>query len=156
MKFTLSTALLTGLAALVSAQSPQMPGLAANCNRYHYVQSGDTCAVVAANNGISVAQFLSWNTAVDSGCTNLWLGYYVCTGVSGSLTGGGSFPTSTSEPMPGLPASCWRFHTVAAGDTCEVIVSRYGISLGSFYAWNPTLNSGCTNMWLGHAVCVGA
>ncbi|KAK4172182.1 hypothetical protein QBC36DRAFT_315088 [Triangularia setosa] len=204
MKFALSTALLTGLASLASAQSPQMPGLDPNCNRYHYVQSGDTCAVIASINGISVPQFLSWNSEINGECTNLWLNYFVCTGVSATTstavggttatqtsnaggggttenptstvgnggttenptstaggggtatTTGGSIPTNTSPAMPGLPASCWLFHTVGAGDTCEVIVSRYGISLGAFYAWNPEINTTCTNLWLGFAVCVGA
>ncbi|KAK4205398.1 hypothetical protein QBC40DRAFT_156814, partial [Triangularia verruculosa] len=68
------------------AQSPQMPGIVANCNRYHYVQSGDTCGAIAAINGINLTQFLSWNTEVDVNCTNLWLNYFVCTGVSGNTT----------------------------------------------------------------------
>ncbi|KAK4665398.1 hypothetical protein QC763_401460 [Podospora pseudopauciseta] len=206
MKFTLSTAILTGFATLASAQSPQMPGLAPNCNRYHYVQSGDTCAVIAAANGISVAQFLSWNSEVNAGCTNLWLNYFVCTGVSSSggtttatvtstadnggttttntvtstndnggttttatvtstagnggttTTSGGptSTPTNTSPQMPGLPSTCWLFHTVETGDTCEIIAASYGVTLAQFYAWNPEINSTCTNLWLGFAVCVGA
>ncbi|KAK0666031.1 hypothetical protein QBC41DRAFT_339383 [Cercophora samala] len=196
MKFTLSAALLTGLASLASAQSPQMPGLSPSCNRYHYVQSGDTCAVIAAANGISIAQFLSWNPEVNAGCTNLWLNYFVCTGVSATTsstagnggttlitvtstagnggtttgtatstagnggttttsTGATSTPTNTAPQMPGLPSNCSLFHTVVTGDTCEVIAASYGISLAAFAAWNPEVNSTCTNLWLGFAVCVG-
>lgn len=63
----------------VTAPSPLMPGTAGTCNRWHLVASGDQCDNIASRNGITVAQFRSWNTQVNAGCTNLWLGYYVCT-----------------------------------------------------------------------------
>jgi LysM repeat protein len=58
-----------------------MPGINANCKRYHLIASGDQCDGIAAKYGISKAQLLSYNTVVNAQCSNLWLGYYVCVGV---------------------------------------------------------------------------
>ncbi|KXX78971.1 Protein RETICULATA-RELATED 3 [Madurella mycetomatis] len=60
--------------------TPQMPGVAENCKRYHLIVSGDQCSTIASRYGISTAQFLSYNSGVNAQCTNLWLGYYVCVG----------------------------------------------------------------------------
>ena len=60
---------------------PQMPGIAPNCKRYYFVQSGDTCEVVQRAQGVTLAQIRAWNTMVNEECTNLWLGYYICVGV---------------------------------------------------------------------------
>lgn len=62
---------------------PQQPGIVSNCNRYYQVKSGDGCEVIEQKNEISSQQFLQWNTGIASDCSNVFLGYYVCTGVSG-------------------------------------------------------------------------
>ncbi|KAF2281535.1 uncharacterized protein EI97DRAFT_447481 [Westerdykella ornata] len=64
-----------------SGPTPQMPNIVANCNRFYKVKSGDSCWSIYTNAGITLNQFLSWNKAVDSSCSNLWLDYYVCVGV---------------------------------------------------------------------------
>lgn len=58
-----------------------MPGLAANCNNFYKVVSGDGCYSIEQAYGITQDQFLEWNTAVDDNCTNIWVDYYVCVGV---------------------------------------------------------------------------
>ena len=62
---------------------PQQPGLVSNCNEYYQVKSGDGCDSIAQDNGITLQQFLQWNTGIASNCLNLFLGYYVCVGVQG-------------------------------------------------------------------------
>lgn len=64
-----------------SGPQPQMPGIVSNCKKFYKVKSGDGCDAIAKANNISPAQFHAYNTFVDSKCTNLWLDYYVCTGV---------------------------------------------------------------------------
>jgi LysM repeat protein len=61
---------------------PQMPGIVSNCNKYYMVRSGDSCYTIELAQGVTLAQLLSWNTQVNSLCTNLWLSYYICIGVS--------------------------------------------------------------------------
>jgi hypothetical protein len=43
-----------------------------NCNKFHFVDKGQTCATIAALYSISTAQFIQWNPAVNSDCTGLW------------------------------------------------------------------------------------
>lgn len=56
----------------VSTPVPTQEGMVANCNKFHLVQDGQTCATIAALNSISTSQFIAWNPAVNNGCSNLW------------------------------------------------------------------------------------
>lgn len=129
--------------------SPQMPSLASNCNKYHQVQSGDGCQAIEQGAAISDAQFRAWNPTVDAGCDNLWLGYYVCVGVPGAASAG------PSPQMPNLASNCNRYYLVQSGDGCQAVERSAGISDAQFRSWNPTIDSGCDNLWLGYYVCVG-
>lgn len=44
---------------------------------------------------------------------------------------------------------------IASGDTCSSIATAAGISLSSFYAWNPAVGTTCGSLWLGYEVCIG-
>lgn len=48
------------------SNSPAMPGLAENCDKFYKVASGDTCDAIAKKNSITVAQFRSWNSLIDA------------------------------------------------------------------------------------------
>ncbi|KAJ5043210.1 LysM domain-containing protein [Bipolaris maydis] len=77
-----------GQAYCVGRSSPTPPapthtGQPANCNKWDVVQTGDGCASMAKDNGITVDQFYSWNPAVSKDCvTNFWLGQAYCVGIS--------------------------------------------------------------------------
>lgn len=138
--------------------SPIMPGAADNCNRYHMIQSGDTCDAVASKNGITVSQLKSWNTEINDSCSNLWLDYYVCTGVAGATapttttTSGPPEPT-VSPIMPGADANCDRYHKIQSGDTCDAVASKNGITVAQLKSWNTEINASCSNLWLDYYVC---
>ncbi|KAK4233582.1 LysM domain-containing protein [Achaetomium macrosporum] len=51
--------------------------------------------------------------------------------------------------------NCNKFYLVRSGDTCTAILTEYGISLATFYPWNPAVGSDCRSLWVGHYVCVG-
>ncbi|KAK3934192.1 hypothetical protein QBC46DRAFT_325534 [Diplogelasinospora grovesii] len=140
-----------------TSSSPFQPtqlGLAANCNNFHLVASGDTCLVIEGEYGITASQFSTWNPAIDAQCDNLFLGYYVCVGVPGSAT---SPPTSGPTPqMPGIVSNCKSFHLVQSGDNCFNIDNAVGITLAQFLSWNKDVDANCDNLWLGYYVCVGA
>ncbi|KAF3479684.1 LysM domain-containing protein [Arthroderma uncinatum] len=59
---------------------PLMPGVVANCTKYHLTKEGETCFSITQEAGITFDQFRSWNTEVGAYC-NIWLNYYVCIGV---------------------------------------------------------------------------
>jgi len=61
---------------------PQMPSIVPNCNKYYLVGTDDNCSTIEPEEGVTLAQLLAWNPAVNSQCTNLWLGYYICIGIS--------------------------------------------------------------------------
>ncbi|TEA19540.1 LysM domain-containing protein [Colletotrichum sidae] len=67
-------------------------------------------------------------------------------------TGNGiATPTLTQPDMVG---NCDSFYLVVSGDTCDAIVSRSRISLSQFIAWNPSVGSSCTGLWLDIHVCI--
>ena len=61
--------------------TPQMPGIVDGCKSFHLIQDGDSCWSIYTDAGITFEQFRKWNTEISAACDNLWLGYYVCTGV---------------------------------------------------------------------------
>lgn len=70
-------------------------------------------------------------------------------------------PTQSS-PSPEVPIypqaipTCQQYDTVVAGDYCDKIDARFGISLAQLQAWNPGLDSVCSNLWKGYQYCVKA
>ncbi|RDW76308.1 LysM peptidoglycan-binding domain-containing protein [Aspergillus mulundensis] len=147
----------------VTTPSPIQPGMTTSCASFHEVQSGDTCASIAQSNGISLSQFNAWNTGVGSGCSSLWLGYYVCVSEIGATTTTKA-PSTTTNPgngiatptptLPGMVSTCDAFYLVSEGDTCAGITKKKGLSLSQLYKWNTALDSTCSGLWTGYYVCV--
>lgn len=139
------------------------------CDAFHLVVSDDNCADIASSAGISVSEFETWNPTVGSGCSGLWLGYYVCVGIVGgnitsttATTTTASTSTSTGNgvtiPTPyetGMVDDCDAFHLVVSGDDCANIASDADITVDELYTWNPTVGTSCSGLWLGYYVCVG-
>jgi hypothetical protein len=58
-----------------NAPAPTFSGIPSNCNLYHMVQTGDSCASLEDEYFITDAQFHSWNPAVSTDCAeNFWQG----------------------------------------------------------------------------------
>ncbi|KAL1844415.1 hypothetical protein VTK73DRAFT_2594 [Phialemonium thermophilum] len=92
----------TTTTAPAPSNSPTMPGVAPNCDRFHKIQSGDQCDAIARTYGITVAQLRSWNTQIDAACSNLWLDYYICVHVPGAATTTSTAPAPSNSPtLPG-------------------------------------------------------
>ncbi|RJE24636.1 LysM domain protein [Aspergillus sclerotialis] len=153
--------------ASVTGPTPQQTGIAPNCNDYHLVGSGDTCASIAKDNDISLSDFYEWNPAVGSSCSSLWKGYYVCVGVSGPTTTTPGAPTTTSAtstatgsgPKPtqsGIVTGCTTYYKAEAGDTCSSIVTGHYsyLSVAQFKKWNPAVGDSCNNLLGGYYYCV--
>ncbi|KAL8381807.1 hypothetical protein RB595_005866 [Gaeumannomyces hyphopodioides] len=108
-----------------------MPGIIATCNRFYKIVSGDTCDTVARKNGVTVAQFRSWNSEINASCSNLWLDYFVCVGAPG---GGGNEPNTPQ--LPGAAPNCEKWHKIAMGDTCDNIAYRDTITVNQLRTFN--------------------
>lgn len=142
----------------VSTPTPIQSGMVSNCNKFHVVGKTTTCQGIVDYNKITMANFLKWNAGVNSGCTNLGLGNYMCVGVIG-----GSEPTPTKTaggvvtPTPtqaGMIQGCTKFHPVSSTTTCEGILNYNKITLAQFYKWNPAVKSDCSNLWKDTYACV--
>lgn len=63
----------TSSTAVVTPSSPTQTGIASNCEEYYTVVSGDSCAGIESEFGISFEELYGWNPAISSGCESLWL-----------------------------------------------------------------------------------
>ncbi|KAI0903549.1 hypothetical protein F4823DRAFT_269713 [Ustulina deusta] len=159
---TSTTSTSTGTA--VTTPSPVQTGIAANCDKFLLVTSGNTCSNISTTEAITLDDFYAWNPAVGDTCADLLAGYYVCVGVSGTPTSTVSSPTAsqtidipTPQPtQPGMTANCDNFAIVdGSSETCSDIASAAGITLTEFYAWNPAVGDTCSNLLVDYWVCVG-
>ncbi|KAI9044908.1 LysM peptidoglycan-binding domain-containing protein [Aspergillus affinis] len=150
-----------------AANTPQQSGIAKNCNKHYFVKSGDGCAAIASANGISLADFYSWNPAVGSDCRTLIADYYVCVGVSSSTTTTKKTTTTTTKsattagtgPSPtqsGITTDCNTFYKAVSGDSYYTIVTnKYTyLSLAQLIWWNPAVGGICASLQVGYYYCV--
>jgi hypothetical protein len=84
----------------VQTPSPNHEGMVTNCNKFHFVVTDENCNTLVQKYGtFTLAQFLSWNLSVGSGCEGLGLETYFCVGVPGNT------PPTTTKPSTTLATS---------------------------------------------------
>jgi hypothetical protein len=137
----------------VATPQPTQPGMVANCNKFHYIDSGVVCSQVTSYNKISLDDFVKWNPSVGSDCRGMQAGVNVCVGVIGGTTTTTAKPTTTTSAgngvatpqptQPGMVTNCNKFHYVGSGVVCSQITSYNKISLADFVKWNPSVGSDC-------------
>ncbi|KAL2855389.1 hypothetical protein BJY01DRAFT_243354 [Aspergillus pseudoustus] len=84
-------------------------------------------------------------------CTLLESGYY-----TGNLTDDprlihADYP---SNAAPNSTEECKQWYETMDGDTSESLLRSAGIALDAFYAWNPSVKSDCSNVWLNTSYCI--
>ncbi|KAL2167457.1 hypothetical protein VTG60DRAFT_1208 [Thermothelomyces hinnuleus] len=68
----------------IPTPTPTQSGMVKNCNKFVYVNPGDTCASIASKNSISVDNFVKWNGGVGGkDCRGLQAYTYAWIGVKG-------------------------------------------------------------------------
>jgi LysM repeat protein len=148
----------------IKTPTPTQPGMVSNCDDFHLVKSGDNCEKIANANGITVAQFIKWNTEVGgASCSGLWLNVNVCISIIGHNPSPSQPPPATgcqvSHPEPTRPGSicqCKRWYKPTDKEFCADIQKKFGITAAQFNKWNPEVGSGCGGLWKGYYVCVQA
>ncbi|KAE8324059.1 hypothetical protein BDV39DRAFT_217404 [Aspergillus sergii] len=166
----LSSVASTASSSATSTPTPYETGIVHDCDAFHYVVAGDTCASIASTAGITTTLFETWNPNVGSGCSDLGVDYYVCVGIVGSTASTTTTQTATTlvtststgngvtTPAPfesAMVSNCDKFYYVVDGDSCASIASAAGISLTDLDTWNPLVNSDCSGLWLNYYDCVG-
>ncbi|KAJ3496994.1 hypothetical protein NLG97_g2241 [Lecanicillium saksenae] len=148
----------------ITTPSPTQPSMVDNCNKFHLVKEGESCAEISAANHISVADLTTWNPKVGAQCTGLWAKTYACVGVIGSVPATTTTTTTTapgngiatpSPTQPNMVDNCNKFHYISKGDSCDQITSYQGISQKDFAKWNPQVGQQCTGLWADTYACVG-
>ncbi|KAL5361217.1 hypothetical protein BJX96DRAFT_176032 [Aspergillus floccosus] len=144
-----------------TAPYPRQTGIVPECNRYHRVVNGDNCWAITRQYGINIDDFYRWNPAVGPACETLWVGYYVCIGVSPPTpkpTTTTVKPTVTclSPTQSATAPSCTEWYEARPGDTCiSIVTQKYpNITLSEFMQWNPSVGNSCQNLLAGYCYCV--
>lgn len=124
-----------------------------SCTTYT-VQSNDTCTSIALAHSMTYAQVLAWNPNFDLLCSNIArsVGLEICISTPGdtytvpgvtvtaavtSATTAAAVPTNLAE---GSTTNCGLYVEAQAGDYCNLLIVRYGISLANFLILNPEVN----------------
>ncbi|KAF9021267.1 hypothetical protein BDZ89DRAFT_1138106 [Hymenopellis radicata] len=113
-----------------------------------YNPSGDGCSAIADSHGISLDQLYTENPNLQNAC-NIYIGQTLCIAGSGTPT----TTTTTAAPTP-TSTECTRKTTVMHGENCDTICERAGVSRHWLGQLNPSINSQCTNIVSGQALCV--
>ncbi|OJJ30807.1 hypothetical protein ASPWEDRAFT_140622 [Aspergillus wentii DTO 134E9] len=141
---------------VITTPSPIQTGMTHGCTKFHKVQEGEPCQDIADDNGVSLADLISWNPAIGSDCRTLQYDYYVCVGKPQSTTT--PSPTNVVTPTPtqtGMADHCNKFHKVKQDESCETIANDAGISSGDLISWNPAIGDDCRTLKYDFYVCVG-
>ncbi|KAF1941894.1 hypothetical protein EJ02DRAFT_434420 [Clathrospora elynae] len=156
----------------IATPLPTQPGMVSNCDAFYFVQKEEGCQLIAGKNGISLAQFVTWNTQVgDRACNLIWAEAYVCVSVIGHTLSKPITTTTTTKPtptptpigcttahpeptQPGSLCSCKQWYFPAGGEYCYDIQQKFKISATQFNAWNPSVGSTCGGLWKDTYVCV--
>ncbi|KAK4496423.1 hypothetical protein PRZ48_012403 [Zasmidium cellare] len=141
---TTSTALKTSTKPTSTAPEPTQSGLAANCDKYYLVASGDSCDQIETKYGISASQFSKWNPSITPTTTS----------PKTTTTNSGNGINTPTPTQSGMATDCNRFDLVQTGDTCDAIATKFDIPIAKFYAWNPAVGSSCQTLLIGYYVCV--
>ncbi|KAL6231890.1 hypothetical protein BDW75DRAFT_233225 [Aspergillus navahoensis] len=75
---TTSTATTTTAPGAVATPTPIQSGMVSGCKSFYYIQSGDSCYDITAENGIALNTLYVWNPALNGDCSGLWPDYYLC------------------------------------------------------------------------------
>ncbi len=121
-------------------------GLCISGNRYTVV-SGDNCETIAESQNVATGTLIAINNLFPD-CTNL--NAAVVSKSSGLVTNKSG--TENYQSIC-LPPSCTTYK-VNSGDTCSSIASSTSTTFQQLIAWNPALDSYCTNLLSGVNICV--
>ncbi|KAL2145839.1 hypothetical protein VTI28DRAFT_6136 [Corynascus sepedonium] len=93
----------------------------------------------------------SASTTLATTTTILSLSTVAAPATTTKSTNGITTPTPTQAT---IVDNCDEFYFVVAGDTCDNIVAKHGITLAQFLSWNPSVGSTCSGLWASAYGCV--
>ncbi|KUL82858.1 hypothetical protein ZTR_09196 [Talaromyces verruculosus] len=136
----------TNLTSIYTARSFYRNWARGDCTTVQ-VESGDSCASLAAGCGISAVDFTEYSSASDL-CSTLQPGQHVCCS-SGTLP--------DFAPQPNADGSCATY-TVVSGDSCSAIAATYSLTLDELNDYNKDTWGwgGCDDLLIGNIICLSS
>ncbi|KAJ4424540.1 hypothetical protein N0V82_000864 [Gnomoniopsis sp. IMI 355080] len=109
--------------------------------------SGDSCASLAAECGITAAEFTEYNPS-STLCSSLVAGEHVCCSA-------GTLPDYS--PSPYENGTCYTY-LVQAGDSCSSLAAAYDITSDDIETWNEGTWGwyGCSDLLAGYTICLSS
>ncbi|KAJ5975193.1 hypothetical protein N7481_008900 [Penicillium waksmanii] len=110
--------------------------------------------------GVNLPDFATWNPSLDVYDCMLTNNTRYCT-----LLGTGyntSKLNTTVLPYVDVPSgaavnstpNCYSWYHTSKATPCDEILSFANIAFDAFYAWNPSVKSDCSNIWLNVSYCI--
>lgn len=111
------------------------------------VVSGDSCASLAAECGITAAEFTEYNPS-STLCSSLVVGEHVCCST-------GTLPDYS--PSPYENGTCYTY-LVQNGDSCSSLAAAYDITSDDIETWNADTWGwyGCSDLLAGYTICLSS
>jgi hypothetical protein len=119
----------------------------ANTCRYVLVVSGDSCASLATECGITATQLSEYNPS-STLCSTLAVGQPICCSA-------GSLPDL--RPQPNADGTCYSY-TVQQDDYCALLAEKNYITIDEIETYNAQTWGwmGCSNLQLGSVICLSS
>lgn len=101
-----------------------------SCSGFHTVEKEESCVTISEARNVSTYGLIASN-ALDAACNSISEGRNLC-----------------------LPSTC-KTYQLGLSDTCESLISSLEITMAQLLAWNPMINTGCSNLasWIGWYLC---
>ncbi|KAK1535731.1 hypothetical protein CPAR01_09273 [Colletotrichum paranaense] len=127
---TATQTLKTNVTSLGNYAPPGYATAVCVAGRTYTVAAGDNCIDISKKSGVSTGSLITLNS-LRMDCTNIFAGQILC-----------------------LPPTCTSY-VVQGGDNCLKVASQFNTTYQQVIAWNPTVDSYCTNLIAGQNICVG-
>ncbi|KAJ5195956.1 hypothetical protein N7449_006435 [Penicillium cf. viridicatum] len=88
-----------------------------DCGEWYTVSSGDDCATITDNAGISLADFYFLNPQLNGTCTDLWLGNAYCVEAVGNIATYSGYSATTTQATTSYTRPVTTTTTWSAGPT---------------------------------------
>ena len=119
---------------------------------------GNQCQSIASGWGLSTDQLTNWNPSLNASDPSCHFDpsyrYCVQNVPSPSSLTPTTGPTSTYPVRDGSWTNCTTYESVTFGETCQMILDGYSITVAQFYEWNPAVGASCENLWTYYQYCV--
>ncbi|PWY95959.1 hypothetical protein BO94DRAFT_571459 [Aspergillus sclerotioniger CBS 115572] len=134
----------------------------------HLVTASDSCMSLALKYGITITQFITWSSVLNSQCSNfdVLIGHYVCVSYPGRATSEhnpyatGAFGATAkvaapvpSDIAPGTNTNCGKYYRAKENDYCQAIAMAQGITVSDLLFLNPEIHANCSNIRPNHSYC---